>query len=162
MNATATITSATPATPATTTTTTQATNTAAPSTSTTEQEESTETSQVPATSGPVTGALTIKMNEFSFTPKDSTIKAGTVKITAPNAGKVAHELVILRTDADPANLPKKGTEVDESKSIGELADVAAGKSKSGKFKLKPGKYAIVCNLPGHYAAGMYGSFTVVK
>ena len=26
--------------------------------------------------------------------------------------------------------------------------------------LKPGKYAVICNLPGHYAQGMYGSLTV--
>lgn len=138
---------------------------AAPTTTqaaTTEQAETSETSQTPATAGPVSGKLTVKMDEFSFTPKDSTIKAGTLKLTAPNVGKATHELVILRTNTDPAALPQKGGEVDESTSIGELADVAPGASKSGTFKLKAGKYAIVCNLPGHYAAGMYGSFTVVQ
>jgi len=26
--------------------------------------------------------------------------------------------------------------------------------------LRPGRYEIVCNLPGHYAAGMYAQITV--
>ena len=25
--------------------------------------------------------------------------------------------------------------------------------------LTPGKYAMICNLPGHYQRGMYGSLT---
>lgn len=106
------------------------------------------------------GDLTIKMTEFAFTPKDSTAKAGKVTITAPNDGKVTHELVILKTSADPAKLPQKNGEVDESASVGEIADVPAGQTKSKTFKLAPGTYAIICNLPGHYAGGMYGSITV--
>ena len=62
--------------------------------------------------------------------------------------------------ADPANLPKKGDEVDESTSVGELADVEPGATKKATFKLAPGKYAMVCALPGHYEGGMYGSLTV--
>jgi uncharacterized cupredoxin-like copper-binding protein len=105
-------------------------------------------------------ALTIKMSEFAFTPKDATAASGKVTITAPNAGKAPHELVVLKTDADPAKLPKKGGEVDEAASVGEVSPVKAGQSGKHVFKLKPGKYAMVCNLPGHYAAGMYGSLTV--
>jgi uncharacterized cupredoxin-like copper-binding protein len=38
--------------------------------------------------------------------------------------------------------------------------VAAGETKSGNFELTPGHYVIFCNLPGHYAKGMYGTLTV--
>lgn len=114
------------------------------------------TSQSPSASH----ALTIRMTEYAFDPKDALAKAGKVTITAPNNGQTVHELVLLKTDDDPANLPKKGTKVDESTSVGELADVAPGTSKKGTFKLGPGKYAMVCALPGHYEGGMYGSLTV--
>ena len=114
------------------------------------------TSQSPSASH----ALTIRMTEYAFDPKDAVAKAGKVTITAPNNGQIVHELVLLKTDDDPANLPKKGTEVDESTSVGELADVAPGTSKKGTFKLGPGKYAMVCALPAHYENGMYGSLTV--
>jgi uncharacterized cupredoxin-like copper-binding protein len=105
-------------------------------------------------------ALTIRMTEFAFDPDDAVAKAGKVTITAPNDGKVVHELVLLKTDADPANLPKKGDEVDESTSVGEIADVEPGSTKKATFKLMPGEYAMVCALPGHYEGGMYGSLTV--
>jgi uncharacterized cupredoxin-like copper-binding protein len=105
-------------------------------------------------------ALTIRMSEFAFDPKDTSAKAGKVTITAPNDGKVVHELVLLKTDEDPAALPKKGDEVDESTSVGEIADVEPGSTKTATFKLAPGKYAMVCALPGHYEGGMYGALTV--
>jgi uncharacterized cupredoxin-like copper-binding protein len=28
------------------------------------------------------------------------------------------------------------------------------------LSLKPGHYSLVCNLPGHYMAGMHADFTV--
>jgi len=109
---------------------------------------------------PAGNALTIKMSEFAFTPKDSNAKAGKVTITAPNVGNTVHELVVLKTAADPARLPKKNGKVDESTSVGEIADVGAGETKKHTFDLAPGTYAIVCALPGHYEGGMYGSITV--
>jgi len=40
------------------------------------------------------------------------------------------------------------------------ADIAAGERKSVSFKMDPGHYALICNLPGHYAGGMWADFTV--
>jgi uncharacterized cupredoxin-like copper-binding protein len=114
-----------------------------------------------ATAQPAAGrALTIRMTEFAFDPNDAVAKAGKVKITAPNKGTVVHELVLLKTDADPGNLPKADGKVDESTSVGEIPDVEAGSTKQATFTLEPGKYAMVCALPGHYEGGMYGSLTV--
>ena len=89
-----------------------------------------------------------------------TTTSGRVAIKATNKGGTVHELVLLRTDADPAKLPMEGGEVDESASVGEIPDVEPGKSGSETFDLKPGKYVMVCALPGHYEGGMYGSVTV--
>ena len=47
-----------------------------------------------------------------------------------------------------------------AESAGEIPDVEAGETKSEEFELTPGKYVIFCNLPGHYAGGMYGTLTV--
>lgn len=105
-------------------------------------------------------ALTIRMAEFSFDPNDAAAKRGKVTISAPNDGKFVHELVLLKTDADPAKLSTEGDKVDESTSVGEIADVEPGSTKKATFKLATGKYAMVCALPGHYEGGMYGSLTV--
>lgn len=113
--------------------------------------------------------LTIKMGDFFFAPKDATAKAGATTIEAPNEGSVEHELVLFKTNMNPAKLPTEANgEVDEEKMDqvaeegGEVPDVEAGATKSGKFDLTPGKYAMFCNLPGHYAQGMYGTLTVTK
>ena len=117
------------------------------------------------------GAATfsIKMGEFYFKPANGAVKAGKTVITAPNEGSAEHEMVLFRTNMNPAKLPtEKDGSVDEEKmdkiaeSGGEIADVEGGESKSATFDLKPGKYVMFCNLPGHYAAGMYGTLTVTK
>ena len=77
-----------------------------------------------------------------------------------------HELVLLKTNRDPGSFEVSGGEVDEkaleesgAEIPGEIADVPPGKSKSMTVDLTPGKYAMICNLPGHYQRGMYGSLT---
>lgn len=115
------------------------------------------------------GRLTIKMGDYFFAPANGSAKAGKTVIEAPNEGSVEHELVLFKTNMDPAKLPTEaGGGVDEEKldevagEAGEVADVEAGETKSGSFELTPGKYVIFCNLPGHYAQGMYGTLTVTK
>lgn len=133
-------------------------------------DEGTESTTRPkATTGDVVAgkSVTIEMQDNFFVPNAATTKAGTVTIAASNQGALVHELVLARTDANPAKLPTTSDgEVDEAKLeasgqlAGEIADVAPGASKPGEFKLSPGKYVMFCNIPGHYAAGMYGTITV--
>jgi uncharacterized cupredoxin-like copper-binding protein len=123
-----------------------------------------------ATAAPGGGAtLEIKMGDFFFAPSNATAQAGATTIEAPNEGSVEHELVLFKTNMDPAKLPTEASGgVDEEKMDqiaeegGEVPDVEAGETKSGKFHLTPGKYVMFCNLPGHYAQGMYGTLTVSK
>ena len=114
------------------------------------------------------GSLTINMSDYAFSPKDPTTNAGTVEISAPNQGQLQHELVLLKTNQPAGSLPTlKNGEVDEEgleakgvDSPGEIEDVGPSQTKSGTFKLTPGKYVMICNLPGHYQRGMYGTLTV--
>jgi uncharacterized cupredoxin-like copper-binding protein len=111
--------------------------------------------------------LEIKLGDYYFDPKDGSAETGSTVIEAPNEGSVDHELVVFKTDKDPAKLP---TDADgsvaedkleqEAEELGEIPDVEPGETKSESFKLTPGKYVIFCNLPGHYAQGMYGTLTV--
>ena len=125
--------------------------------------------EAPANTGSAGGGRTleIKMGDYFFSPSATTAQAGKTTIEAPNEGTVEHELVVFKTKMDPAELPTESNGgVDEEKldeiaeEQGEVADVAAGETKSGNFELTPGKYVIFCNLPGHYAQGMYGTLTV--
>lgn len=137
--------------------------------STTTVTESEETSADANGKAGSTGGKTveIKMGDYFFNPEDATAQAGSTTIEAPNEGSVEHELVVFKTNLDPSKLPTESNGgVDEEKldeiaeEAGEVADVEAGETKSEGFKLTPGKYVIFCNLPGHYAQGMYGTITV--
>lgn len=134
-----------------------------PATTTTEAESEAESA------GGGGATFSIALGDFFFSPKNATAKAGPTTISAPNEGSVEHELVLFRTNMNPAKLPTDASGgVDEEKldqvaeEAGEVSDVEAGETKSNRFHLKPGKYVIFCNLPGHYAQGMYGTLTVTK
>ena len=129
----------------------------------TTQTTSTETTATTATTRDT--KLTVTMTEFAFTPKDVTAPAGTITITAPNKGKVTHELVLIRTDLATDALPLTSTDVNEdaftaSALPGEIPDVAAGQTKSVTVTLPPGRYVMLCNVEGHYKSGMVGTLTV--
>ncbi|MDX6581025.1 MAG: hypothetical protein QOI10_209 [Solirubrobacterales bacterium] len=131
-------------------------------------DSSTTPTSTPAAAEPTTPTggdetVSIEMNEFSYLPSDATAKAGSVTIDAPNTGAEPHELVLAKTDADPAKLPTTSDgSVDEESldSPGEIPEVEGGADGTVTLDLKAGKYVMFCNLPGHYAAGMYGTFTV--
>lgn len=108
------------------------------------------------------GATEIDMGDYFYDPKDVTVSAGPVTITAPNVGDLPHELVLAKTDDDPADLPtvSDGSVDEEQLDVpGEIPEIEAGESGTGEFDLAAGSYVMFCNIPGHYAEGMYGSLT---
>jgi uncharacterized cupredoxin-like copper-binding protein len=120
-----------------------------------------------AASATATGptALTVAMTEFAFTPKDATAPAGTITINAPNQGKVIHELVLIKTDLATDALPVQGTDVNEdafpaAALPGEIPDVKPGTTGTLTVTLPAGRYVMLCNVEGHYKAGMVGTLTV--
>ena len=47
-----------------------------------------------------------------------------------------------------------------SGNVGEIGSVKAGTAKTLNITLKPGHYALICNLPGHYKTGQFADFYV--
>lgn len=114
------------------------------------------------TAAPVAAAsprVGVSLAEYTVTPAPTTAKAGKVTFTVRNAGKIGHEFVVLRT-AKPAADLLKGSEADETGNVGEIGGIAPGQTKQLSLALKPGHYALICNLPGHYAAGQHADLTV--
>jgi uncharacterized cupredoxin-like copper-binding protein len=122
------------------------------------------------TSTPVaqTSSLTkvnVTASEMKFKLSSATVPAGPVEFIVNNQGKVPHEMVILKIDKPVDKLPLKGNKLDEAKAgkkIGEIGEsqLKSGKTETLKVNLTPGKYLLVCNLPGHYTAGMKAELTV--
>ena len=133
----------------------------------TSSSSTTPTTTTAATSTTATAptTLSVAMTEFAFTPTDVTAPAGEVTINAPNQGKVTHELVLIKTDLATDALPLEGTDVNEEafpESVlpGEIPDVGAGKTGTLTITLPAGRYVMLCNVEGHYKAGMVGTLTV--
>jgi uncharacterized cupredoxin-like copper-binding protein len=104
--------------------------------------------------------IAVRAKEYSFAPHAIAAKAGKLKITLRNNGRVEHELILLRTNRAPGSLRVEHGRVSEAASVGEISDTRAGKIASHTFKLKPGRYLMVCNVRGHYQQGMRGRLTV--
>ena len=105
------------------------------------------------------GTVAVTLNEMNVIPTPATAKTGKVTFDVKNSGAIPHEMVVLKTDKKAADLGS-GNTVPETGSVGETGDIAAGKSKTVAFNLKPGHYALICNIPGHYSAGMHADFNV--
>lgn len=114
--------------------------------------------------GSATGTVNVTMKEFSLAATPASTGSGQITFTVKNDGAVVHELVVVRTEGDAAALPIKAGAMDEAdpgvKVAGKIATIAAGASQSVTAGLPAGKYVLLCNVPGHYGAGMHSAFTV--
>lgn len=93
-------------------------------------------SQLTTTVGVTAG----KPSEFKFTLSKKAIAKGTGVFKVTNKGSITHDFKILG---------KKTKSLTKGKA----------QTITVVFK-KPGKYAYLCTLPGHAAAGMKGTLTV--
>ena len=109
---------------------------------------------------------------MSLSADRTTAPSGTVSFLAVNGGKLDHELVVLPlAEGQSAGSRPVGSDLQiaQTDSVGEASatcaegagqGIAPGTSSWVTLTLAPGRYELVCNLPGHYAAGMHIEFTV--
>ncbi len=98
----------------------------------------------------------------------ASVPAGPVTFDVTNVGVKTHEFVVLETDtsAGEFSIVKFEGEKDrinedaDGTNVGETGDMDAGTTQALTIDLKPGHYALVCNLAGHYRMGMFSDFQV--
>ena len=103
------------------------------------------------------------------------VPAGDVTFVVTNGGTIDHEMVVLKTDSafdkmpidnagdPPAPVASGGDKVSEDQNVGETGDpdVKPGVVRTFTVKnMKPGTYALVCNIAKHYGLGMRAGFIV--
>lgn len=120
------------------------------------------------------GEVDVTLKEWAVEPGVGTLPEGPVTFNTDNEGPDEdHELVIIKTDFAPDELPTNDDgSVDEGASgldvKGTVRDIEPGDDNSGVYTLDPGKYALICNRvsdvdgqeTAHYAQGMYTAFTI--
>lgn len=111
------------------------------------------------------GAAHGSNSHMGITIYQNSIKAGPVKFEVKNnSEKTIHEMLVLPIKDTVTPLPylKNENRLDETKtnSLGEVSELDPGKSGTLMLTMKPGKYLLTCNVPGHYAAGMWTVLTV--
>jgi uncharacterized cupredoxin-like copper-binding protein len=113
------------------------------------------------TAGAVTSKplVAVQLDEFSVFPGTQGAPKGKVRFVVTNIGKSEHEFVVLKTSKPAGNL-LKGNEANETGAVGELDGVKPGAARTLNLTLKPGHYALICNLPGHYGTGQFADFYV--
>ena len=113
----------------------------------------------------------VTLKEWAIEVEPAQVKAGQVYFLVTNAGPVhPHELVIIRSDAEPEELPVVEGRVpeDQVEFVGEVEAFAAGSQASGVFDLEPGRYLLICNIVegegehavSHFEEGMVAELTV--
>jgi uncharacterized cupredoxin-like copper-binding protein len=104
-------------------------------------------------------------------PSPSSISAGRVTFVVTNHGTLNHEFLVLPVPADGVGTRSVGSDgkIDEARSLGEASTSCGAGPGNGiqtgsrswiTLTLRPGPYELLCDVPWHYADGMYAAFTV--
>jgi len=122
----------------------------------------------PAVSAPASvtpaGGTTVTLTEWSVTV-GGTIKSGKTDLAISNVGAAPHELLIFKSNLEPAAYPTDaaGDIKEEGAGVKLVSDgdnIDPGGSQTRSIDLAPGKYLFVCNIPGHFKQGMFTVVTV--
>jgi uncharacterized cupredoxin-like copper-binding protein len=105
------------------------------------------------------------LNEWHVAVPNS-IHAGTVVLEAANFGTIQHELLVFKSDLPPSGFPldPDGNIIEDGPGINLVSDgdnLDPGTTQSRTVDLtQPGSYLFLCNIPGHFKAGMFSVVTV--
>jgi hypothetical protein len=121
------------------------------------------------------GELRVTLDEWSITLDKESLPEGPIEFVIKNDGEFEHELVILRTDIAPDELPTKddgsadlkAPDVDVVRTIDEIGD---GDETGRTYELKAGSYVFIDNTVrehegsrvSYYAEGMRAAFTITE
>ena len=96
---------------------------------------------------------------FKIVLEPATVKAGEVTFEAINTSKeLVHEMLVAPLPSDgklPYDTGNSMVNEDAATSLGEVEELDPAAGGKLTLNLAPGKYAVFCNVPGHYDAGMW-------
>ena len=99
--------------------------------------------------GSTAGGPAVEMTDYAYSPKSLTVDRGAA-IGVTNEGQIAHNLKIER-GPDPK---------DETDELAGTDTFLPGDRETLAVDLPPGRYVMVCTVPGHRELGMTGKLRV--
>ena len=122
------------------------------------------------------GAAEVRLSEFRVDAPRS-LPAGPTELAIRNDGRLEHDLVVVRTrraaDDLPIGLSGVAPQVAGKVVFGEPHSAhdhgsakaprhhyARGGSERAEIRLTPGRYVLLCSLPGHYERGQRAALVV--
>jgi uncharacterized cupredoxin-like copper-binding protein len=89
-----------------------------------------------------------------------------VFVVANDAKRTTHELILvkLKSKEEQLALDQAKHRIDEKQihSLAEIANLKPGASGQLKVDVTPGDYLLICNIKGHYEAGMVAPLSVAE
>jgi plastocyanin len=95
------------------------------------------------------GPDAVVMTDYEYHPRDLRVRRGQT-VTVVNEGGIAHNLTIER-GPNPR---------DETDRLAGTDSFLKGDSEQLRVDLTPGRYVMVCTVPGHRELGMVGTLAV--
>ena len=111
------------------------------------------------------------LTEWEIEAELTSVPAGELRLTTTNGGSIGHDLVVIKTDLPPDELPTRedgSVDEDSVEVVGRVPTVEPGEFERATLSLSPGPYALVCNIVdarggegrSHYQLGMHTAFIV--
>ena len=109
----------------------------------------------------VDATVVVEMTEWDMIV-DQPLPAGVIGFQVQNAGAVAHEFKVIRSDVAADGLPLEGGRANEGglEILATITEFQGGTTQTTALELTPGQYLLFCNIPAHYQLGMAVSVTV--
>lgn len=113
----------------------------------------------------VSNDITGSVKEWAVNVSAHESLTGEVNFTMANEGTIPHEFLVVKTDFEPGKIPLgKDNRFSEDgpgiEVVDEIPEWEAGTTGTLKVNLSPGSYQLLCNIAGHYKAGMWTALTV--
>lgn len=108
--------------------------------------------------------VSVAITDASFDMDVIKAQAGTITFVVENVGTMVHEFEVFSGAEAGQDLPIANNVADTSglTAVDEVEDIVPGSTIELSVDLEPGTYLLICNLPGHYAAGNWSQFTVTR
>lgn len=109
---------------------------------------------------PIT-TVSVELGEFTISITPRAVNTGEVTFRIRNGGAQSHDFLLISTEEPQDALHvENGVVVEEDYDILEhVHEIDVGAERSVSSTLEAGTYLIICNVPGHYGAGMHAALT---